>query len=97
MLKWKTWSVAALGVTLLMPGTETRAQQAGSSAASNATVLMAMDDIEIQQLVARHAYAIDTHADNGYAYADLFAPDGTFGWRFKSRTYIVSKIGRRRA
>ena len=40
--------------------------------------LTAADYIEIQQLVARYAYAVDTHADNGYAYADLFAPDGVF-------------------
>jgi hypothetical protein len=41
--------------------------------------LTAADYIEIQQLVARYAYAVDTHADNGYAYADLFAADGVFG------------------
>ena len=41
--------------------------------------LTAADYIEIQQLVARYGYAVDTHADNGYAYADLFAPDGVFG------------------
>lgn len=41
--------------------------------------LTAMDYIEIQQLVAKYPYALDTHADNGYMYADLFAPDGTFG------------------
>ena len=35
--------------------------------------------LEIQQLVARYGYAVDTHADNGYAYADLFTPDGVFG------------------
>jgi hypothetical protein len=41
--------------------------------------LTAADYIEIQQLVARYSYAVDTHADNGYAYADLFTPDGVFG------------------
>jgi len=41
--------------------------------------LSAADYIEIQQLVARYSYAVDTHADNGYAYADLFTTDGTFG------------------
>ena len=41
--------------------------------------LTAADYVEIQQLVARYAYAVDTHADNGYAYADLFTPDGVFG------------------
>ena len=33
----------------------------------------AADYVEIQQLVARYAYAVDTHADNGNAYAELFA------------------------
>lgn len=41
--------------------------------------LTAADHVEIQQLVARYAYAVDTHADDGYAYADLFAADGVFG------------------
>ena len=29
--------------------------------------------------MARYAYAVDTHADNGNAYAELFVPDGVFG------------------
>jgi SnoaL-like domain len=41
--------------------------------------LTAADYVELQQLVARYSYAVDTHADNGYEYADLFAPDGVFG------------------
>ena len=41
--------------------------------------LTAADYVEIQQLVARYAYAVDTHADDGYAYADLFAAEGVFG------------------
>ena len=41
--------------------------------------LTAADYVEIQQLVARYAYAVDTHAANGTAYADLFVPDGVFG------------------
>src|SRR5262249_23854942 len=35
--------------------------------------------IEIQQLVSRYAYAVDTGADGGKAYANLFAPDAIFG------------------
>ena len=41
--------------------------------------LTAADYVEIQQLVSRYGYAVDTHADNGYAYADLFTVDGMFG------------------
>jgi hypothetical protein len=52
----------------------TRAQQKVSGG-----TLTAADYMEIQQLVARYSYAVDTHADNGYAYADLFTPDGVFG------------------
>jgi len=37
------------------------------------------DYIEIQQLVSRYAYAVDTGADGGKAYANLFAPGAIFG------------------
>jgi len=40
--------------------------------------LTPLDYIEIRQLVARYGYAVDTGADNGNMYADLFAPDGAF-------------------
>jgi len=40
--------------------------------------LTALDYIEIQQLANRYAQAIDTCSYNGYDYADLFTPDGTF-------------------
>ena len=40
--------------------------------------LTALDYIEIQQLVAKYARAIDTCSNNGYDYADLFTSDGAF-------------------
>jgi len=40
--------------------------------------LTALDYIEIQQLVAKYARAIDTCSNNGYDYADLYTPDGIF-------------------
>jgi hypothetical protein len=40
--------------------------------------LSALDYYEITQLINRYAYAIDTCAGNGYAYADLFTSDGVF-------------------
>ena len=52
--------------------------------------LTAADYVEIQQLVARYAYAVDTHADNGYGYADLFAPDGVFGGTTKGRDALAN-------
>jgi hypothetical protein len=61
--------VVAVGVATLMT---VQAQQ-------RTATLTALDYAEIQQLVSRYSFAIDTGADNGYAYADLFAPDGSFG------------------
>src|SRR5579863_1908248 len=40
--------------------------------------LTALDYIEIQQLANRYAQAIDTCANNGYDYADLYTADGKF-------------------
>jgi hypothetical protein len=40
--------------------------------------LSPLDYIQIQQLVAKYAYALDSGADNGYTYANLFMPDGVF-------------------
>jgi hypothetical protein len=51
---------------------------AAQSLASKPRVLTALDYIEIQQLVAKYAKAIDTCSNNGYDYADLFTPDGAF-------------------
>lgn len=46
---------------------------------ANPAPLTALDYIEIQQLVARYAWANDTCGNNGYDYADLYTPDGWFG------------------
>ena len=52
---------------------------AGPSAQSSGFLpLTPMDRIEIQHLIARYAYALDTGGRNGYDYADLFTPDGVF-------------------
>jgi hypothetical protein len=40
--------------------------------------LTPMDRIQIQQLIARYAFALDTGGRNGYDYADLFTADGLF-------------------
>lgn len=54
------------------------ASAAGPAQAADEEGLTALDYIEIQQLVARYARAIDTCSNNGYDYADLFTPDGAF-------------------
>jgi hypothetical protein len=51
---------------------------AQSQTASRPRELTALDYIEIQQLVAKYAKAIDSCSNNGYDYADLFTPDGAF-------------------
>ena len=63
----------AVLATLLMVG-GTSAQQPPSPTPQ----LDALDYLEIEQLVYRYGYALDTGADNGFAYADLYAPDATF-------------------
>jgi hypothetical protein len=51
---------------------------AAALGAQRPAALSPMDHIEIQQLVWKYAYALDTGAENGYAYADLFTADATF-------------------
>ena len=43
-----------------------------------ATTLSTLDYIEIQQLVRKSAWALDSGDNYGYAFADLFTPDGVF-------------------
>lgn len=41
--------------------------------------LSAQDILEIQQLGSKYAYGLDTGADNGNYYANVFTVDGSFG------------------
>jgi len=66
-------AIAALNV-LVVGFSGTSAQQPTSPT----PVLTALDYLEIEQLVYRYGYALDTGADNGFAYADLYADDATF-------------------
>lgn len=50
----------------------------GALVRAQAPSLTALDYQEITQLINRYAYGIDTCANNGYDYADLFTPDGVF-------------------
>ena len=68
-------TVLCLGATALVAG---RITQKRADASNRTPTLAAMDHLEIQQLLARYSFALDTGADNGYMYADLFAPDGEF-------------------
>ncbi|HEY8522004.1 MAG TPA: nuclear transport factor 2 family protein [Gammaproteobacteria bacterium] len=53
-----------------------------STARAQAPALTALDYQEITQLINRYAYAIDTCANDGYDYANLFTEDGVFIDRF---------------
>ena len=64
----------ALFSVILVWFSGTSAQQPTSST----PVLTALDYLEIEQLVYRYGYALDTGADNGFAYADLYADEATF-------------------
>jgi len=48
------------------------------SAEAQAGKLTALDYEEITQLINRYAYGIDTCANNGYDYANVFTTDGVF-------------------
>jgi hypothetical protein len=73
MLKPK--GLIAIVVTVAALAIAAHAQQNNAKPST----LAAQDILEIQQLVANYSYALDTAADNGYMYADLFTPDGAFG------------------
>jgi hypothetical protein len=65
-------AIVAMCVLTVLP-----AAQPASSAPGRAA-LAAQDYIEIQQLVRKYAWALDGGDNYGYAYADLFTPDGVF-------------------
>jgi hypothetical protein len=73
MLKtnWTIAAAIAIGVCLTA---HVEAQQRSAKPMT----LTALDIHEIEQLSARYSHAIDTCADTGYQYADLYAPDGVF-------------------
>ncbi len=74
VLGWKRTAAAAVVLTSLAAGAAWAQQRSQAPAP-----LSAQDHYEIQQLGARYAYGLDTAADNGYYYANVFTPDGSFG------------------
>ena len=57
-------------------------------AQKSAPTLTTQDYIDIQQLLNRYAFALDTCSNNGYDYADLYTPDGVFYWGINSRKSV---------
>ncbi len=72
-----TTTTRALFGWLIATATLGCALAAGGARLGAAPALTAMDYVEIQQLVARTSFALDTAADKGRAYANLFTADGT--------------------
>jgi len=72
-------SLLALFVSIASPAS--MLAQGRSASPPAVTVLTPLDYIEIRQLVARYAYAVDSGADEGRVYASLFAADGAFADR----------------
>jgi hypothetical protein len=67
-----------LVLTVALCASPSSAGQAAAVQPSARASFTALDYIEIQQLVAKYARAIDSCSNNGYDYADLFAADGFF-------------------
>lgn len=73
---WKKAMVTVCAATLTL--LVVHAPQKADGSSDKVTMLTAQDYIEIQQLAARYAYAIDRCTNSGYDYADLYTPDGVF-------------------
>jgi hypothetical protein len=68
-----------VGVALFALAVEARPEDtAKATAKAGAPMLTPMDYIEIQQLVRKYGWALDSGDNYGYAYADLYTPDGIF-------------------
>ena len=69
----------AIAILAMLAFTVVPAQQQDTEVRRPSTAALSdMDHIEIQQLVRKSAWALDSGDNYGYAYADLFTPDGTF-------------------
>jgi hypothetical protein len=75
MIKRTGTLMTIAGVALLALAVEARPLDTPKSAAPTLTP---MDYIEIQQLVRKYGWALDSGDNYGYAYADLYTPDGIF-------------------
>jgi ketosteroid isomerase-like protein len=85
-------SISTLGVGAAL------AQAPAERDSRPAMQLTALDYIEIEQLNRKYAWAIDTCADDGFEYADLYTPDGVFisgdnGRRWQGREQLAEAAG----
>jgi hypothetical protein len=76
--------VVVIGLLSLVALVIVEAQQSNAQTPT----LTPQDYIEIQQLVNKYAFALDTCSNNGYDYADLYTSDGIFEWGVGNRRSI---------
>lgn len=77
MTRFKLLAAFAAG-GLVMLALVGRLPGVGTVAHAQSDALTALDYHEITQLINRYAYGIDTCANDGYDYADVFTSDGVF-------------------
>lgn len=68
-------TLVLFGLALGLGAVTSHAQAPSVSAAP---ALSASDYLEIEQLVYKYGWALDSGENNGFAYADLYSPNGTF-------------------
>jgi hypothetical protein len=78
---------AVAGLVVLVAGAVSLAT-VGAQQKRAPQALTALDYIEIQQLVNKYSFAIDSCSNNGYDYADLYTPDGVFYWGVGARKSV---------
>ena len=92
MKTMQTAIVSAAGLAMFVLGVVWAQQQAPRNA------LTAQDYYEIEQLLYRYAHAIDTCANDGYDYADVYTDDGVFVDNFTDEGFgqggLVRAVGR---
>ena len=79
---------AAVAGVVLIAGAVSLATVRAQQKRAPAPALTALDYIEIQQLVHKYSFAIDSCSNNGYDYADLYTADGIFYWGVGARKSV---------
>ena len=93
------WLAAALMLGLAAEGVLVARPPQGAPSPASGTTLTAADIVEIQQLAVRYTYSLESGANDGAMFADLFTPDAVFTagrGSFSGRDQLLA-LGRGRA
>ena len=95
MASYRILLVASISV---LAASAAAAQTPPAKSGARPMQLTALDYIEIEQLTRKYAWAIDTCSNDGFDYADLYTPDGTFidgqtGRRWHGREELAEAAG----